>query len=57
MLVNILTCAYNFAIRKSPEAESLVLANIKILFFFFYTIYPDVTFQRASNSNNNESYI
>ena len=57
MLVYMLTCAYNFAIRESPEAKTLMLAKIKILCFSFYTMYPDFTFHRPSNSNNNESLL
>ena len=57
MLVNILTCAYNFTTRESSETETLILAKIKILCFSFYTMYPDLTFQRPSNSNNNESLV
>ena len=57
MLVNILTCAFNLLIRKSPEAETLMLAKIKMLCFSSYTMYPYLTFQRPSNSNNNESLL
>ena len=39
MLVNILTCTYNFTIRESPEVEALMLATIKdAMFLFLYHV-------------------
>lgn len=40
ILVNVLTSAYNLTIRESPEAETLMLAEKKMLCFSSYTMYP-----------------
>ena len=44
-------------IRESPEAETLLLAEKKMLCFTSYTMYPDFTFYMLSNSSINESLL
>ena len=57
MLANILTCAYNFTVKETPEAETLILSKIKNAIFLFLHHVPGFTFQGSSNSNNNVSFL